>query len=258
MIFETHAHYDDAAFDKDRDELLQSMEKQGIGAIVNAGSSLESIVKIQELIQQYPFVYGAAGIHPCDTGDLTEERFLWLKEQCRAEKIIAVGEIGLDYYWKDTEPAIQKMWFERQLLMAQEVSLPVIIHSREAAKDTLDRMKSLHVEKTGGVIHCFSYSKEMAREFLELDVSFGIGGVITFPNARKLKEAVEYIPMDKILLETDSPYLSPVPYRGRRNSSLHLPFIVDRIAEIKGISSEEVVEITTTNAERLFKIRCKG
>ncbi len=258
MIFETHAHYDDAIFDHDREELLCTMEKQEIGAIVNAGSSLDSIVRIRELIQQYSFMYGAAGIHPCDTGTLTEEHFLWLKEQCKHEKIVAVGEIGLDYYWKETDPAIQKMWFERQLLMAQEVSLPVIIHSREAAKDTLDIMKSLHAEKTGGVIHCFSYSREMAREFLELNVSFGIGGVITFPNARKLKEAVDYIPMDRLLLETDSPYLSPVPYRGKRNSSLNLSFIIDRIAEIKGISSEKVIEITTDNAEKLFKVRCKG
>ena len=143
-------------------------------------------------------------------------------------------------------------------MKAQEVSLPVIIHSREAAKDTLDIMKSLHAEKTGGVIHCFSYSREMARQFMELNVSFGIGGVITFPNARKLKEAVDYIPMDRLLLETDSPYLSPVPYRGKRNSSLNLSFIIDRIAEIKGISSEKVIEITTDNAEKLFKVRCKG
>lgn len=258
MIFDTHTHYDNAAFDEDRDELLMSLLAAGIGKVVNVGASIESTKRTVKLTEEYPFIYGAAGVHPSESGEMAEEDLLWLEELTRREKVVAVGEIGLDYYWKETDPAIQKMWFERQLLMAQEVSLPVIIHSREAAKDTLDIMKSLHAEKTGGVIHCFSYSREMAREFLELNVSFGIGGVITFPNARKLKEAVDYIPMDRLLLETDSPYLSPVPYRGKRNSSLNLSFIIDRIAEIKGISSEKVIEITTDNAEKLFKVRCKG
>ena len=258
MIFESHAHYDDEAFDEDRDALLRSFAENGIDKVINIGASLESCRRTLALVEKYSFFYGAIGVHPSETGELTETDLLWLKERCALEKVVAVGEIGLDYYWKETDPAIQKMWFERQLLMAQEVSLPVIIHSREAAKDTLDIMKSLHAEKTGGVIHCFSYSREMARQFMELNVSFGIGGVITFPNARKLKEAVDYIPMDRLLLETDSPYLSPVPYRGKRNSSLNLSFIIDRIAEIKGISSEKVIEITTDNAEKLFKVRCKG
>ncbi len=258
MIFETHAHYDDEAFDQDREELLHAMAQQGIGAVINAGSSPESLRKILKLTEAYPFMYGAVGIHPCDTGQLTEEIFLELKKQCAHEKTVAVGEIGLDYHWKEVDVEIQKKWFVRQLLLAQEVSLPVIIHSREAAKDTLDLMRTCHAEKTGGVVHCFSYGKEIAREFMKMDFYFGIGGVVTFQNARKLLEALQVIPMERILLETDSPYLAPVPHRGERNSSLYLPLIIEKIAEIKQRSKEEVTEITRQNGERLFGIRCGG
>lgn len=256
MIFETHAHYDDRAFDKDRADLLKSLPENGIGAVVNAGSSLSSIETIRELTKQYSYVYGAVGIHPCDTGDLTEERFAWLKKQCADEKIVAVGEIGLDYHWNDPHPEIQKTWFVRQLLMAQEVHLPVIIHSREAANDTLTIMRENHAERSGGVIHCFSYSVEMAAEFLKMDYYFGIGGVVTFENAKKLKEAVRYIPTERILLETDSPYLAPAPYRGKRNSSLYLPYIAEEIGRIKGMTAAEVIRCTEENAVRLFGVTC--
>ena len=256
MIFETHAHYDDRAFDKDRVDLLKSLPENGIGADANAGSSLSSIETIRELTKQYSYVYGAVGIHPCDTGDLTEERFAWLKKQCADEKIVAVGEIGLDYHWNDPHPEIQKTWFVRQLLMAQEVHLPVIIHSREAANDTLTIMRENHAERSGGVIHCFSYSVEMAAEFLKMDYYFGIGGVVTFENAKKLKEAVRYIPTERILLETDSPYLAPAPYRGKRNSSLYLPYIAEEIGRIKGMTAAEVIRCTEENAVRLFGVTC--
>ena len=255
MIFETHAHYDDKAFDEDRESLIESLPENGIRTVINIGSSLASVKRTVKLMEKYSFVYGAVGIHPSDTGELTEESFTWLKEQCMHEKAVAVGEIGLDYYWNEPEAEIQKKWFERQLLLAQEVNLPVVIHSRDAAKDTLDMMKALHAEKTGGVIHCFSYTKEMAAEFLKMDYHFGIGGVVTFSNAKKLKEAVSYIPMNKILLETDSPYLAPVPNRGKRNSSLNIPYIAEEIARIKNISHEEVIKITRQNAEKLFGIK---
>lgn len=254
MIFETHAHYDDAIFDHDREELLCTMEKQGIGAIVNAGSSLDSIVRIRELIHQYSFMYGAAGIHPCDTGTLTEEHFLWLKEQCKHEKIVAVGEIGLDYYWKEPEISIQKHWFVRQLDLARRTKIPVIIHSRDAAKDTLDIMKAEKAGDVGGVIHCFSYSREIAREYLNMGFFLGIGGVSTFQNARHLKEVIAYAPLERLVLETDCPYLAPVPYRGKRNSSLYLPLIVRAVAEIKGIEPEHVERQTWENGEHLFGI----
>ena len=257
MIFETHAHYDDEAFDEDREELLISLREHGIGQVINIGASLESCRGTLELMEKYPFVYGAMGVHPSETGELNGENFAWLKEQCTVDKVVAVGEIGLDYHWKEPEPDIQKKWFERQLEMAREVGLPVIIHSRDAAKDTLDIMHALHAEEMGGVIHCFSYTKETAREYLEMGYYFGIGGVITFQNAKKLKEAVQFIPMDRILLETDSPYLAPEPYRGKRNSSLNLPYVAREIAALKDISYEDVVEITSENAKRLF-FHCNG
>lgn len=252
MIFDSHAHYDDEVFDGDREQLLTSFKEHGIGRVINVGASLESCKITLQLIRQYPFIYGAMGVHPSETGELDEESFAWLCGQCTTDKVVAVGETGLDYHWKEPEPSVQKMWFERQMELAREVKLPVIIHSRDAAKDTLDMMKALHAGDIGGVIHCFSYTKEIAREYLDMGYYFGIGGVITFQNAKKLKEAVEYIPADRILLETDSPYLAPEPNRGRRNTSLNLPYVAQKIAELKGISCEEVVEITERNAEKLF------
>lgn len=252
MIFETHAHYDDEAFDMDRDTLLNSLPENGINTVINVSSDWNSVQDTIMLSKKYEFVYGAVGIHPCHVKELTEEKLKWIQKQCEEEKIIAIGEIGLDYYWEKTESDIQKKWFERQLLAAQEVNIPVIIHSREAAKDTVDLMKALHAEKSGGVIHCFSYSKEMAAAFLNLGYYFGIGGVVTFHNAKKLKEAVSYIPVENLLLETDSPYLAPEPNRGKRNCSLYIPLIVKEIARIKNISCDEVMEITERNAEKLF------
>lgn len=254
MIFESHAHYDDKAFDGDRENLLESLKGNGIGYVINVGASLESTRNTIELVEKYSFIYGTAGVHPSDTAELNEENFAWLKEQCEHPKIVAVGEMGLDYYWDDPDRKIQKKWFERQLELARETELPVVIHSRDAAKDTIDMMKAVHAEDIGGVIHCFSYTKEMAREYLNMDYYFGIGGVATFHNAKKLKEAVEYIPMERILLETDSPYLAPAPYRGKRNSSLNIPFIAKEIALIKGLDYDDVINITEENAKRLFAI----
>lgn len=254
MIFETHAHYDDESFEEDRQELLESFSANNISHVINIGATLSSVKKTIGLMEQYPFVYGAIGIHPEGAGELTEESFAWLKEQCSREKAVAVGEIGLDYYWKEPDREIQKHWFRRQLQLAKEVQLPVVIHSRDAAKDTIDIMKQEKAGETGGVVHCFSYTKETARIFLDMGFYMGIGGVITFQNAQKLKEALNYIPMDRVLLETDSPYLAPVPYRGKRNTSLNLPYIMEEIAAIKGITKEAVEDATMENAKRLFNI----
>lgn len=252
MIFESHAHYDDEAFDMDRDELLSGLRRQGIGYVMNISSDLSSVRATIALAEKYPFVFAAVGIHPSDTGELNEDHFDWLKKQCRHEKVLAVGEIGLDYYWDNVEREVQKKWFVRQLALANEASLPVVIHSRDAAKDTLDIMKGEKAVEKRGVIHCFSYTKESAREFLNMGYLIGVGGVVTFQNAKKLRECVEYLPLDSILLETDSPYLAPVPFRGKRNCSLYLPYVAEKIAEIKGISEEEVIEATEKNAKRLF------
>lgn len=251
MIFESHAHYDDEAFDIDRDELLKSMPQQGIGGIVNVSASMRGVKDTLKLAEQYPFIYSAVGIHPDEVGCLNEETFLWLREQCDQKKVVAIGEIGLDYYWDKESHEIQKYWFERQLELAREKGLPVIIHSREAAQDTMDIMKA-KAEGLQGVIHCFSYSPEMAKEYVKMGYYIGVGGVVTFKNARKLKETVEQIPLDRILLETDCPYLAPVPYRGKRNCSLYLTYVAEAIGEIKGITKEEVIEATDQNARTLY------
>ncbi len=253
-IFDTHAHYDDEAFDEDREELLTSLPQRGIGKVVNIGASLDSCKKTVELMQKYDYIYGAIGVHPGETAELNEENFLWLKEQCLKEKCVAVGEIGLDYYWKEPEPEIQKKWFVRQMELARQLSLPIIVHSRDAAKDTVDIMTAQRAGEIGGVVHCYSYTKETAKTFLDMGFYFGIGGVITFKNSKKLKEAVEYIPMESIVLETDCPYLAPEPYRGKRNSSLNLPYVVSELAQIKGVSEEEVRRITWENAHKLYGI----
>ena len=253
MIFETHAHYDDEAFDADRDELLSSFPENGIGRVINASSSAESIKKTLELTEKYPFIYGAVGIHPDDCGSLNEEIFEDIAMLCELPKTAAVGEVGLDYYWHSDNKKEQKDWFARFIDLAYEKGLPLIIHSRDAAEDTLDIVKSSRAADTGAVMHCYSYSREMAKLFLDLGLYFGIGGVATFKNARKLVETLEYIPMSSILLETDCPYLAPVPYRGKRNCSLYIPYVAERIAQIKGITKQEVISTAAENAFRLFK-----
>ena len=252
MIFDTHAHYDDEQFDEDRDELLASMQACGVEAVTNIGASLATSQNTIELTKKYPFVYGAIGVHPNEVEDLNEDGIAWLKENSGLPKIVAVGEIGLDYYWDEPGREVQKKWFLRQLELAREVKLPVVIHSRDAAKDTLDIMKSFHAENLGGVIHCFSYTKEMAREYLNMGFFLGIGGVVTFKNAKKLKEVAAIAPLSQIVLETDCPYMAPEPNRGRRNSSLNLPYVAEALAQIKGITAEEVIAVTEENAKRLL------
>ena len=254
MIFDTHAHYDDEAFNEDRDKLLLCLPETGSEAVVNVGASIQSTKNTLELMKKYSFVYGAAGVHPNETAELNEHLMDWLRHVAGKEKVVAIGEIGLDYYWNQPEPEVQKHWFVRQLDLAREVNLPVIVHSRDAAKDTLDIIKAENARDMGGVIHCFSYSVEMAREYLSMGFYLGIGGVLTFNNAKKLKEVVDYMPMDQLVLETDCPYLSPVPNRGKRNSSLNLPYVVKAVSEIKGISEEEVIAVTRENARRMYRL----
>lgn len=257
MIFDSHAHYDDEAFDEDRESLLDSMQENGIGYIVNVGASIQGVEDTVKLTKSYPFIYGAVGIHPDETGDLNEERLRWLEQLCGEEKIVAVGEIGLDYYWDKESREHQKEWFARQLALSKKAGLPVIIHSRDAGKDTLDIMKAEHAGSTGGVIHCFSNSREMARDYVNMGYYIGIGGVVTFKNARVMKEVAEYVPLEQILVETDCPYLAPAPNRGKRNSSLFLPYIIEEIARIKGVSKELVEEKTYENALKMYQITNK-
>ena len=206
MIFDSHAHYDDEAFDADREELLAQCQAQGIEYIVNVSASLASVKTTLELAWKHPFIYAAVGVHPDEVGELT----------------------------------------------AKELELPVIVHSREACADTLEEIKRAHTERLRGVIHCFSYSQETAREYLSMGYYIGIGGVATFKNAKKLKEVVKMLPLERMLLETDCPYLAPVPYRGKRNSSLNLPYVAQAVAELKGVEAEEVIRITNENARKLY------
>lgn len=255
MIFDTHAHYDDEAFDEDRGILLSSMKSSGIGNIVNIGADMKSSQVSIELASEYDFIYAAVGVHPSEVEELTDEHMDELEKWAALDKVVAIGEIGLDYHYPDTDKVLQKKWFVKQLEVAAKVKLPVVIHSRDAAKDTLDIMKEHKADEIGGVVHCYSYGVEMAREYLDMGYYFGIGGVVTFTNSKKLKEVVSYLPLDKIVLETDCPYLSPVPNRGKRNSSLNLPYVVSAIADIKQISEEEVIEATTKNAFDLYRIK---
>ena len=232
MIFDTHAHYDDEAFDEDRPELLGRLQEAGVGAVMNVAASLESCRSTLKLAEAYDWIYGAMGVHPSETGELDQEGLQWIKEQCGRRKIKAVGEIGLDYNWEEPAHDIQKKWFE----------------------DTLDMMKAAKAGDIGGVVHCFSYTREMAREYLNMGFFLGIGGVLTFNNARKLKEVVEYIPLESIVLETDCPYLAPVPNRGKRNSSLNLPYVVEAVSQLKGVDPETVVKVTWENGKRLYRL----
>ena len=253
MIFDTHAHYDSQQFDEDREELLLSMEANGVGTIVNSGASWDSVTEVVELAQKYPFMYAAVGVHPDEVGALDDERFEYMKTQCKKDKVVAVGEIGLDYYWDNESHDVQKKWFIKQLELARELDLPVIIHSRDAAADTLEIMKE-YGQGLRGVIHCFSYSIELAREYVKMGYYIGIGGVVTFKNGRKLKEIAAEIPLERILLETDCPYLAPVPFRGKRNCSAYISYVAQEIANLKGISYEEVVAQTEKNGKELFQI----
>ncbi len=254
MIFDTHAHYDDEDFDGDREELLESLAENGIGRVVNIGASLESCRGTLALVDKYPFLYGTIGLHPNDVGDMTEDTYAWLKEQCAHPKCVAVGEIGLDYYWDSADRQVQKKWFRRQLQLAGEVQLPVVIHSREAVQDTVQILQEERAGELGGVIHCYSYTKESIKAFLDMGFYIGVGGVLTVKNGKKLREALEYVPMERIVLETDAPYLSPEPNRGRRNSSLNLPYVVKELARLKGISEEDVERITWENGCRLYRM----
>lgn len=256
LIFETHAHYDDEAFDEDRDQLIESLKMNNIEYVVNIGASIKTTKNSLELADRYDFFYAAVGVHPSDIADLNDDTFAWLSEQSTRDKVVAIGEIGLDYYW-DKEPEVQenqKLWFRRQLKLAREKKLPVVIHSRDAAADTMEIMKDEKASEIGGVIHCFSYSKDFAEEYVKMGFYIGVGGVVTFKNARKLVESVEVTPIERIVLETDCPYLAPEPFRGKRNSSLNIPYIAAKIAEIKSMDVSDVISITNKNAKELYRL----
>ena len=248
-IFDSHAHYDDERFDGIIDELLPKIHKMGVGKIINCGCDNETNQKCLAIADKFPFVYSAVGIHPCsiDSGTTIDD----IREFARHKKCVAIGEIGLDYYWEPDKKEAQKKVFIEQILLAKELSLPVIVHDRDAHGDVLEILKEY---KPKGVVHSFSGSVEMAKEILKLGMYLGIGGVITFNNAKKLPDVVKMLPLDRLLLETDAPYLTPVPFRGRTNHSEMIYLTAQKIAEIKNLKMEEILEISYNNAKNLFSL----
>lgn len=253
MYFDSHAHYDDARFNNDRDELLTKMHAESVSYILNSGESMRAIKAGLQLAEKYPFIYTAVGIHPHNVKTMTDADLAVLKLYSKKDKVMAIGEIGLDYYYDNSPRDLQRQWFKKQLQLAKEVDLPVIIHSRDAAQECFDIIKESGVNK--GVIHCYSGSSQMALDYISMGYYIGIGGVVTYSNAKKTVEVVEAVPIESIVIETDCPYLSPVPNRGKRNDSLNLKYVVDKIAEIKNMSHDDVARITTANAKELYSIK---
>ena len=252
-LFDTHAHYDSRKFDADRDAVLSGLPDRGVGLVVNPGCDLPSSRKAVELARRYPFVYAAVGVHPEDCAGWEDAQLAQLRALAAQPKVVAIGEIGLDYYWKENPPKeLQKEVFRRQLELAAELGLPAIVHDREAHGDCMDLVRE-YPEVTG-VFHCFSGSAEMARELVGRGWMISFTGVLTYPNARKAVEAAQALPLEKIMIETDSPYMAPVPCRGQRCDSGLVVHICQRLAEIKGVSPEECARITMENGRRFFRI----
>ena len=252
MYFDTHAHYDSGAFNADRDGLLETMPASGVGLIIDPGCDLMSSRAAIELAKKYDFVYAAVGWHPEDMDKLTEPDFAAMAELARHDKCVAIGEIGLDYYWDSSHKEEQKELFRRQIDLALELDKPVIVHDREAHGDSLEIIRGYPTLR--GVFHCFSGSAEMASELIKRGWYLGFDGPITYKNARKALEVLELCPLDRMVIETDSPYLTPVPNRGKRNDSRQLCHVIEKIAEIKGITAAEAEQITYENGRRLFGI----
>ena len=252
MLFDTHAHYDDGAFDADRDALLEALPAAGVGLVIDPGCDVKSSERALALSARWPHVYAAVGIHPEELGGMAEGDFERIEALCTRRKCVAIGEIGLDYYWDDTHKEEQKALFIRQIELALQKDLPIIVHDREAHGDCLDIVR--RYPELRGVFHCYSGSAEMAEELLKRGWYLGFDGPITYKNARKSLEVLAVCPMDRLLIETDSPYLSPVPHRGKRNDSRNLTYITEKIAEIKGCTPQEAEAVSLENGRRLFKI----
>ena len=254
MLFDTHAHYYDKKFDPDRDAVLSAMREYGVGYILNAGCDIETTKKSIALAEKYKFMYAAAGIHPNHTQDMNEDGYSAIRSLAKHPKVKAIGEIGLDYFYDYTDRKTQRDSFARQIDIARVLNLPFIIHCRDACKDTLDILRSEY-RGGGALMHCFSESVETARIVLNMGLTIAIGGTVTFKNNIRTVEAVKFIPLENLVIETDAPYLSPVPHRGERNSSLNIHFVAEKIAQIKGVSPSLVEEITTENAKQFFDIK---
>lgn len=251
-IFDTHAHYDDEKYEEDREEFLSSLPSKGVSTVINCGCDLSSSLKSIDFSERYDYFYSALGVHPSNITDSSYEELDRIKELYSRPKCVAIGEIGLEYHYDFVPKNIQLDVFEKQLILSKELDLPVIVHDREAHEDTINLLKKY---KPKGVVHCFSGSAEMAKEILKLGMYIGLGGAVTFKNARKPLEVAEIVPDDRILLETDCPYMAPVPFRGQRNSSDLIAFTAEKIAEVRKCDTQRLIDIANQNAKNLFKIK---
>lgn len=250
-IFDTHSHYDDSKFDPDREAVLHSLQSQGVTFVVSCGCDIDSTQFNFDLAQQYEYIYFAAGFHPENLEGAVPDDLNIIKKFAKNKKCVAIGEIGLDYHWMTSSKEVQKEFFEAQIHLAKELDMPVIVHDREAHGDTLDILKKT---KPKGVLHCFSGSKEMAREIVKIGMYIGLNGVVTFKNARKSLEVVKEIPIDRLVLETDCPYLAPVPRRGERNDSSLIPYTAEKIAQTLEMDTQKLLDITQENAKKLYAL----
>ncbi len=254
MLFDTHAHYDDERFDGDRDALLASLPEKGVELVINASCDIPSSRRSIELAEKYPYIYAAVGVHPHDAASFSEADADELRRMAKNERVVAIGEIGLDYHYDFSPRDVQRAVFARQIALAKETRLPFAVHEREACKDCLDILKAEGVGERAGVMHCFGGSRETAKILLDMGMYLSVGGTVTFKNNVKTVDTVAYAPIDRLFIETDSPYLAPVPYRGKRNDSSLVRLVAEKIAEIKGMDTDEVVEATKNNAKKFFKI----
>ncbi len=254
MFFDTHAHLNAEQYNDDLREVIDRALEEGVSRMVVVGFDRPTIEKAMELTEQYEFIYASIGWHPVDAIDMTDEDLQWIEELSSHPKVVALGEMGLDYHWDKSPKEIQKEVFRKQIQLAKKVKLPIVIHNRDATADIVAILKEEGASEVGGIMHCFSGSPETAKECVEMNFYISLGGPVTFKNAKKPKEVAEVIPMDKLLIETDCPYLAPHPYRGKRNEPSYVKLVAEQIAEIKKIPVEEVARITTENAKRIFGI----
>ncbi len=255
MLFDSHSHMYSVKFDNDREEVFKRIKEAGVEYVLNAGADLETSMRAIECAHKYDMFYASVGCHPHDVKDLDEETLLLFKGLAKKPKVCAIGEIGLDYYYDHSPRDLQQHWFRRQIQLAHEVSMPIIIHDRDANDDTLKILKEEKAFELGVLMHCFSGSAELARQYIHLGAKISIAGPVTFKNAKKIIEVVETVPIEHLLVETDAPYLTPEPFRGKRNESAYVRYTAEKVAEIKKIPFEETARITCANAKSFFKIK---
>ncbi|WP_066059277.1 TatD family hydrolase [Robertmurraya korlensis] len=255
MLFDTHVHLNAEQFSEDLNEVIDRARTEGVQNMVVVGFDRPTITRAMELIEEYDFMYASIGWHPVDAIDMRDEDLGWIEELAKHPKVVAIGEMGLDYYWDKSPKNVQQEVFRRQIQLAKKLKLPIVIHNREATADIVTILKEENAAEVGGIMHCFSGSVEVAKECVEMNFYISLGGPVTFKNAKKPKEVAQEIPLHKLLIETDCPYLAPHPYRGKRNEPSYVKLVAEQIAELKGISYEEVSQATTENAKILFGIK---